>query len=85
MSTPKNMRAQNFPLKNGGAVHTYTNDELILLQIRHSTPTEDDVLQPSYKVAVSLTPAEALAIAGELVTAVSHQIKEYLPKTDPNS
>ena len=76
MTTPKNMRAQSFSLKNGGAVHTYSNDETIILQIRHSTPTEEDILQPSFKVAVNLTPQEVLAIASELLLAVSHQIKD---------
>ncbi len=83
MSAPKNMRVQNFPQKNGGAVHIYSNNEVILLQIRHSTPTEEDVLQPSFKVAVSLTPAEALAIAGELVTAASRHFQESPQKTEP--
>ena len=76
MTTPKNMRAQTFNLKHGGAIHTYCNDEVILLQIRRSTPTEEDILQPSVKVAVSLSPQEALAIASELLLAVSHQIKD---------
>ena len=76
MTTPKNMRAQTFPLKNGGAIHTYSNDEVILLQIRRSTPTEEDILQPSVKVAVNLSQQEALAIASELLLAVSRQLKD---------
>lgn len=75
MTTPKNMRAQTFTLKNGGAIHTYSNDEVILLQIRRSTPTEEDILQPSVKVAVNLSQQEALAIASELLLAVSRQLK----------
>lgn len=76
MTTPKNMRAQTFTLKNGGAIHTYSNDEVILLQIRRSTPTEEDILQPSVKVAVNLSQHEALAIASELLLAVSRQLKD---------
>ncbi len=76
MTTPRNMRAQTFSLKNGGAIHTYSNDEVILLQIRRSTPTEEDILQPSFKVAVDLSPQEALAIASELLFAVSRQLKD---------
>ena len=76
MTTPKNMRAQTFTLKNGGAIHTYSNDEVILLQIRRSTPTEEDILQPSVKVAVNLSQQEALAIASELLLAVSRQLKD---------
>jgi len=76
MTTPKNMRAQTFSLKNGGAVHTYSNDEVILLQIRRSTPTEEDILQPSVKVAAHLSPQEALVIASELLLAASRQLKD---------
>jgi len=76
MTTPKNMRAQTFTLKNGGAIHTYSNDEVILLQIRRSTPTEEDILQPSVKVAVNLSQQEALAIASELLLAVSRQLTD---------
>ena len=76
MTTPINMRAQTFTLKNGGAIHTYSNDEVILLQIRRSTPTEEDILQPSVKVAVNLSQQEALAIASELLLAVSRQLKD---------
>lgn len=76
MTTPKNMRAQTFTLKDGGAIHTYSNDEVILLQIRRSTPTEEDILQPSVKVAVNLSQQEALAIASELLFAVSRQLKD---------
>ena len=82
MATPKNMRAQAFNLNNGGAIHTYINDESILLQIRRSTPTEEDILQPSFKVAVTLTHREALALASELLLAVSRQFKDAtLPNT----
>jgi hypothetical protein len=76
MTTPKNMQAQTFSLKNGGAIHTYCNGEVILLQIRRSTPTEEDILQPSLKVAVKLSQQETLAIASELLLEVSSQLKD---------
>lgn len=76
MSTPKNMRAQAFSLNHGGAIHTYINDDSIILQIRKPTPTEEDLLQPSFKVAVSLSPQEAMAIATELLLAVSKHLKD---------
>lgn len=82
MATPKNMRAQAFNLINGGEIHTYINDESILLQIRRSTPTEEDILQSSFKVAVTLTQCEALALASELLLVVSSQLKDA---TFPNA
>ncbi len=75
MTSPKNMRTMAFNLENGGTVHAYSNVNSTILQIRKSTPTEEDILQPSFKVAVSLTPSEALAIASELVLAASHRLK----------
>jgi hypothetical protein len=81
MTTPKNMRAQVYNLNHGGTIHTYINDESILLQIRRSMPTEEDILQPSFKVAVNLSPHEALAIATELLLAVSRHLKD---STQPN-
>jgi len=85
MTTPKNMRAQVFTLKNGGAVHTYSNNDAIYLQIRHSTPTEIDISQPSFKVAVNLSQEEALAIASELLLAVSHQLKDTRQTSEGDS
>lgn len=76
MSTPKNMRSQVFSLNHGGAIHTYINDDAIILQIRKTTPSEEDLLQPSFKVAVSLSPQEAMAIATELLLAVSKHLKD---------
>jgi hypothetical protein len=76
MSTPKNMRAQVFSLNHGGAIHTYINDDAIILQIRKTTPSEEDLLQPSFKVAVSFSPQEAMAIATELLLAVSKHLKD---------
>ena len=76
MSTPKNMRAQAFSLNHGGAIHTYINDDAIILQIRKTTPSEEDLLQPSFKVAVNLSPQEAMAIATELLLAVSKHLKD---------
>ena len=64
-----------FTLENGGAVHAYSNEDVTILQIRKSKPTEEDILEPSFKVAVSLTPSEALAIASELLLAASHRLK----------
>ena len=75
MSNPRNMRTWALPLEEGARVHIYSDSAQILLQLRRSTATEHDVLAPSFKVAVSLAPVDALALAGELLTAASGILK----------
>jgi len=73
MTTPKGMRAQRFLTASGDAVHIYSNKEKVVLQIRHEVPTETDLLSSSFKVAVELSDDDVLAIAGELLSAISLQ------------
>lgn len=76
MATPKGTRAQRFLLKSGDAVHVYSTPQAITLQLRHEVPTEVDVSATSFKASVVLTPSDALAIAGELLTVVAGQIRQ---------
>lgn len=75
MATPKGTRAQRFVLKSGDAIHVYSNAQAITLQLRREVPTEVDVAATSFKASVVLTPAESLAVAGELLTAAAAQLK----------
>jgi hypothetical protein len=75
MATPKGTRAQRFLLKSGDAVHIYSNLQSITLQLRHEVPSEADVAATSFKASVVLTPGDALAIAGELLTVAAAQLK----------
>ena len=81
MANPKGYRNRSYNLEEGGQVMIYSNQNQVILQLRRETPTEADVLQPSFKVALSLTPAEALSLASELLQAASIQIgqKESKP------
>jgi hypothetical protein len=74
VATPKGTRAQRFLLKPGDAVHIYSNSHAITFQLRHEVPTEVDLAATSFKAAVALTPSDALAIAGELLTAAAAQL-----------
>jgi len=74
--TPKGMRAQFSSLANGHTVHVYSDDSKLCLQIRHGVPTEVNIAAPSFKVAVELSAADALAIAGELLGAAAHSLKK---------
>jgi hypothetical protein len=75
MATPKGTRAQRFLLKSGDALHIYSNPQSITLQIRHEVPTEVDVGATSFKTSVVLAASDALAVAGELLTAAATQLK----------
>jgi len=75
MATPKGTRAQRFLLKSGDALHIYSNSQAITLQLRREVPTEIDAAATSFKTSVVLTPADAIAVAGELSTAAAAQWK----------
>lgn len=76
MANPKGFRNRSFTLEEGGQVMVYSNQDQILLQLRREIPTETDVLKPSFKVAVSLTPSEAMGLASELLQAASSQLEK---------
>jgi hypothetical protein len=90
MSAPKGMRFVPFKVGTNDAVHIYSDAQRIVLQLRREVPTEHDVMKPSFKVALRLTPEEAIAIAGELLTAATRKgspqtsgTGKQSPKTKP--
>ena len=58
-------------LATGDKVFVYSDATRILLQLRREAPTQQDILAPSFKAAVSLTEGEALALASELLSVVA--------------
>lgn len=78
MANPPNMRTWSRGCGGGRQVHVYSDAERIVLQLRCLVPTTEDVLAPSFKVAVRLSPQDALAIAGELL-AVASRVLEARP------
>jgi hypothetical protein len=81
MEIPKGMRSQGFLLAPGDAVHVYSNSQTIKHQLRRKVPTEVEVAATSSKECVLLTPADALAVAGEVLTAAAAQLKTSSQKT----
>lgn len=78
MSTPAGMRCVTFRLENGDKVLVYSDSTRIFLQLRHATSTgssDQDILTPSFKVAVSLNEGAALALASELLSVVAGRLK----------
>jgi len=74
MPAPKGTRARSISLAKGGQVMVYSTTDQLVVQLRLEIPTETDLLRPSSKVALAITPEEALLIAGELLQAASMQI-----------
>lgn len=74
MTTPKGTRAKPICLVSGDAVHVYSNATEIVLQLRRSVATVDDMKGTSFKVGVVLSPPEALALAGELLTVAAYRL-----------
>jgi hypothetical protein len=67
MATPKGMRAVRLPVNGTDAVHVYSDDRRIWLQLRRKVPTECDIGKPSFKAALCLTPGTARKLASELL------------------
>ncbi|MGH2511042.1 MAG: hypothetical protein ACRDHZ_27075 [Ktedonobacteraceae bacterium] len=74
MSTPKGTKCVAQIVGAGDKVLIYSNLAQIILQLRHQVPTEEQILEPSFKVAVPLTPAEAITLAGNLLNAALPQL-----------
>lgn len=74
MSTPKGMKCTPRTIATGDRVLIYSDPAHIILQLRRQVPTEEQILEPSFKVAVSLSPAEAIALASDLLTAALPQL-----------
>ncbi len=75
MATPKGTRSQRIATASGEAVHIHSNPNQIVLQLRKEVPTEVDFSAAPFKVAVNLTPAEALCVAAELLMVAALQVK----------
>jgi hypothetical protein len=94
MATPKGMRAQQFPVNASDAIHLYSDDNHIWLQIRRNVATEQDIGRSSFKVALCLQPGTAEKLGLELMNIAARN-KEKLkakavagakaPKAKPGS
>ena len=67
MATPKGMRAMQFAVNASDAVHVYSDDDHIWLQLRRNVPTEDDIGRSTFKVALCLTVGTAHKLGLELM------------------
>ena len=81
MATPKGMRAQQFPVNASDAIHLYSDDNHIWLQIRRNVPTELDIGRSSFKVALCLQPGTAQKLGLELMNIAERNKKKLKSKS----
>ena len=74
MGTPKGLKCVPRTLATGDKILIYSDASQLILQLRHQVPTEEQILEPAFKVAFSLTPAEAIAVASDLINAALPQL-----------
>lgn len=77
MATPKGMRAQQFPINASDAIHIYSDESHIWLQLRRDVPTEQDIGRSSFKVALCIQPGTAHKLGLELMN-IAEKTKEKL-------
>ena len=77
MATPKGMRALPFQINDTDAIHVYSDDTHIWLQLRRAVPTENDIARSSFKVALCMQPGTAHKLGLELMN-IADRNKEKL-------
>lgn len=81
MANPKGMRATVLPVNARDAVHVYSDNQHIWLQLRRDVPTEADIGRSSFKVALCLTPGTARKLGLELLNIAERNSTKQKPKT----
>lgn len=67
MATPKGMRAIQLPVNATDAIHVYSDEQHIWLQLRRAVPSEQDIGRASFKIAFCLAPGTADKLGLELL------------------
>jgi len=83
MATPKGMRAVRLPVNDTDAVHVYSDDKRIWLQLRRKVPTEHDIGKPSFKAALCLTPGTAHKLGLEMLKIAERNKDKIQAKSPP--
>lgn len=81
MATPKGMRAVQLPVNGTDAIHVYSDDQHIWLQLRRDVPTESDIGKPSFKAALCITPGTAHKLGLELLNIAERNKEKQRAKT----
>ena len=77
MTTPKGMRAAQFPVNDSDVIHVYSDESHIWIQLRRDVPTEQDIGRSSFKVALCMQPGTAQKLGLELLN-IAEKNKERM-------
>ena len=77
MTTPKGMRAAQFPVNGSDVIHVYSDESHIWIQLRRDVPTEQDIGRSSFKVALCMQPGTAHKLGLELMN-IAEKNKERM-------
>jgi hypothetical protein len=67
MATPKGMRLAPFPVNESDAIHIYSDETHIWVQLRRDVPTAQEIGRSSFKVALCIQPGTAHKLGLELM------------------
>jgi hypothetical protein len=67
VATPKGMRAVRLAVNDSDAIHVYSDENHIWLQLRRDVLTEQDIGRSSFKVAICMQPGTAHKLGLELM------------------
>jgi hypothetical protein len=67
VATPKGMRAVQLSVNATDAIHVFSDDNHIWLQLRRDVPTDQDIGRSSFKVALCMQPGTAHKLGLELM------------------
>ena len=83
MATPKGMRAVQLPVNATDAIHVYSDDNHIWLQLRRDVPTDQDIGRSSFKVALCMQPGTAHKLGLELMNIAERNKEKSKTKAAP--
>ena len=61
---------------SGKKILLSSDKQQVVLQVRYQVATEEDVITPSFRVAVSMTLTETIALATSLLNVASAQLDQ---------
>ena len=83
MTTPKGMRATQYPVNSSDAIHVYSDANHIWIQLRRNVPTELDIGRTSFKVALCVQPGTAHKLGLELMNIAEKNKAQMKAKAVP--
>ncbi len=83
MATPKGMRAVQFAVNASDAIHVYSDDNHIWIQLRRDVRTEQDIGRSSFKVSLCVQPGTAQKLGLELMNIAERNRERLKSKASP--